>query len=147
MYKIRLFGKVTRSRDCQKACEKDATCLAFTWYDDSYGELSKMCYFRLDGLWTPIFTKGAASRRKVKIVVADLSNQNPSPFSTLFIGRRRAVRARYPNGNPKTMGLHTNPTGYASSAVKWLPSVSISTASTISLTHLREMEHTFHNSI
>ena len=57
----------------------------------------------------------------VNIMVADLSSQNPSSFTTLFLNGRRAVRARYPDGNPETMGLHTNPTGYVSSAVSWLP--------------------------
>lgn len=38
---------------------------------------------------------------------------NLPALSTLFVGGRRAVRARYPNGNPETGGLHTPPnTGY-----------------------------------
>ena len=128
---FKAFGKVISASDCQRACEKDATCFAFTWYDDSFGDLSKMCYFRLDSLWTKTFSKGATSGQRVSIVVADLSSQNPTRFSTLFLNGRRMVRARYPNGNPETMGLHTNPTGYVSSAVKWLPSSSTSGASTI----------------
>lgn len=34
---------------------------------------------------------------------------------------KREVRARFPNGNPETTGLHTLPSGYVPSAVKWLP--------------------------
>ena len=127
------FGKVANASDCQAACEKDTTCFAFTWYDDSYGKLSNMCYFRLDGSWTPTHAKGAVSGRQVNIVAADLSSQDPTPFTTLFLNGRRAVRARYPDGNPETTGLHTNPTGYVSSAVKWLPPASKSGASTIDL--------------
>ena len=52
---------------------------------------------------------------------ADLSSQNPKAFNTLFINGRRSIRARYPDGNPETMGLHTNPTGYVSKAESWLP--------------------------
>ena len=61
------------------------------------------------------------SGKKLNIMVADLSDQAPIPFNTLFINGRRAVRARYPDGNPETMGLHTNPTGYVSKADRWLP--------------------------
>eukprot|EP01137_Pigoraptor_chileana_P024016 Opistho-2@91291 len=55
------------------------------------------------------------------IYVADVSSHNCGQFDTLFVNGRRAVRARYPNGNPETTGLHTNPTGYISQAKSWLP--------------------------
>ena len=55
----------------------------------------------------------------LKMFVTNLTDQSPLPFSQLFIGGRRAVRARYPNGNPETTGLHTDPTGYFSTADKW----------------------------
>jgi hypothetical protein len=36
----------------------------------------------------------------------------------------RYIRARHPNGDPETSGLHTNPTGYMSSeSAEWLPEV------------------------
>ena len=54
-----------------------------------------------------------------KIFVTDLSQQSPIPFTQLFINSRRSVRARYPNGNPETMGAHTNPSGYYPKADKW----------------------------
>lgn len=65
--------------------------------------------------------KQEVNGRSVDIQMTNLSDQNPNNFATLFINGRRAVRARYPDGNPETMGLHTNPTGYVSSADKWLP--------------------------
>ena len=55
----------------------------------------------------------------LKMFVTDLTDQSPSPFTQLFIDGRRAVRARYPNGNPETTGLHTDPTGYFSTADEW----------------------------
>jgi len=55
----------------------------------------------------------------LKIFMADLSQQSPVAFSQLFIKGRRAVRARYPNGNPETTGLHTSPTGYFAGVNKW----------------------------
>ena len=55
----------------------------------------------------------------LKMFVTDLTEQSPLPFNQLFIDGRRAVRARYPNGNPETTGLHTDPTGYFSTVDKW----------------------------
>ena len=55
----------------------------------------------------------------LKMFVANLTDQSPLPFNQLFIDGRRAVRARYPNGNPETTGLHTDPTGYFSAADQW----------------------------
>ena len=55
----------------------------------------------------------------LKMFVTDLTEQSPHPFNQLFIDGRRAVRARYPNGNPETTGLHTNPTGYFTTADQW----------------------------
>ena len=119
----RFVSKVANASECQMACDKDPTCFAFTWFDDSIRNFSNMCYFRADGLWVPTHVSGAISGRKVNIIVTDLSNQDPIPFTTLFLNGRRAVRARYPDGNPETMGLHTDPTGYVSSAVRWLPPI------------------------
>ena len=115
--------KVENVSDCHAACEKDPSCLAYTWFDKSSGDFANMCYFNGNGLWKPHLVGGAISRRKVNILVADLSSQYPTPFTSLFLNGRRAVRARYPNGNPETMGLHTHPSGYVASAVSWLPPV------------------------
>ena len=112
-------GKMTDVGHCQAACEKEESCFAFTWYNTTSGNFSSMCYFHTESVWVSTHEKGAISGWKVNIVVADLSSQNPTPFTTLFLNGRRAVRARYPDGNPETMGLHTDPTGYVQSAVKW----------------------------
>ena len=119
----KFISRMANVSDCQAACEKDPSCFAFTWFDDTSGNFSNMCYFRADGLWVPKHMEGATSGRKVNILVADLSNQDPTTFTTLFLNGRRAIRARYPDGNPETMGLHTDPTGYVASAVSWLPPV------------------------
>ena len=55
----------------------------------------------------------------LKMFVTDLTDQSPLPFNQLFIDGRRVVRARYPNGNPETTGLHTDPTGYFPTADQW----------------------------
>ena len=120
-YQVKYYGETNDSVECQTACEKNTSCYAFTWHDNTTGSFASMCYFRVDGLWVPKSGAGATSGKKLKILAADLSDQNPNIFTSLFINGRRAVRARYPGGNPETTGLHTNPTGYVPSAVKWLP--------------------------
>ena len=119
----KFYGKTDNVETCRSACVKDPTCFAFTWYDTTKGDFANMCYFRIDSLWLPMSNPGAYSGKKLNIFVANLTGQNPYSriFSTLFINGRRAVRARYPDGNPETMGRHTNPTGYVSSAESWLP--------------------------
>ena len=119
----RFIAKMVNASECRNACNEDPSCFAYTWFSDSNGDYSNLCYFRTDGMWVPSKVTGAISGRKLNIVVANLSDQSPIPFTTLFLNGRRAIRARYPDGNLETMGLHTFPTGYAESAVSWLPPV------------------------
>ena len=112
---------ISNASQCRQACNMDRSCFAYTFFDSSNENYSNMCYFRTDGLWAPVEDSTATSGRKLNIMVADLSGQNPTTFTTLFLNGRRAIRARYPNANPETMRLHTYPTGYVPSAVKWLP--------------------------
>ena len=116
-------GKMANFTNCQKACESESSCFAFTWFNELETDFANMCYFRTDGLWVPVNYSTAISGKKLRILKADLRNQNPTSFSSLFINDRRAVRARYPDGNPETIGMHTNPTGYVPSAESWLPPV------------------------
>eukprot|EP00731_Ephydatia_muelleri_P028718 Em0020g362a len=119
-YKAQYYGKVGSPGECQQACEAQS-CFAYTYHDNTTGAYSQMCYFRADGLWVPTSQSGHYSGKRLTIYVADLTNQNPTPFNSFFINGRRAVRARYPDGNPETTGLHTNPTGYVSRAVRYIP--------------------------
>ena len=117
------YGKLLTVEECSIACLRNAQCNGFTYYDASSYTHPFMCYLRLDGQWNPVYDSSGSSfsSRKVNIMVADLSDQLPNDFTSLFINNRRAVRARYPDGNPETTGLYTNPTGYVPSAVKWSP--------------------------
>ena len=116
------YGKLLTAKECSIACLQNVQCNGFTYYDASSYTHPFMCYLRMDSQWNPVDDSSGSSfsSRKVNIMVADLSDQSPNNFTSLFINNRRAVRARYPNGNPETTGLHTNPTGYVPSAVKWL---------------------------
>ena len=52
-----------------------------------------------------------------------MSNYDLAKVDQVFVNGRRAVRARFPNANPETMGLHTVPSGYVGNAEKWLPPI------------------------
>ena len=119
---VKYYGLMKSSEACKSACRSESECKAYTWHDDTRGDFAHMCYLRFDYLWHTLTQSGCTSGMKVTIYEADLSDQNPIPFSSLFINGRRAVRARYPNGNPETTGLHTDPTGYTR-AVIWLPPI------------------------
>ena len=119
--KAKYYGMLDNATACQNACKTDNSCFAFTWYNTSFPLFAKMCYFRVDGLWAPHSQEGATSGKKLHILAANLTDQKPNAFTSLFINGRRAIRARYPDGNPETMGLHTNPTGYVTQAARWLP--------------------------
>ena len=45
---------------------------------------------------------------------------SPNHFNELYTDTRRAVRAKYPNGDPSTHGIHTNPSGYSQNTQGWL---------------------------
>ena len=59
--------------------------------------------------WRPVSGKPGVFVSSVPTTITE--------FATLFVGGRRAVRARSPDANPETQGLHTpNQTGYFSPA-------------------------------
>lgn len=121
--RAKFAGKMANYSDCQEACDGDSSCYIFTWFNESGGDFANMCYFQTDGLWAPIKEASATSGKKLRILKADLKDQKATPFSSLFFNGQRAVRARYPDGNPETTGLHTDPSGYAPSAERWLPPI------------------------
>ena len=120
---VLFYGKLLTVEECSSACLRNTQCNGFTYYDASSCTHPFMYYLRIDGQWNPVHDSSGSSysSQRVNIMVADLSDQSPNDFTSLFIYNRRAVRARYPDGNPETTGLYTNPTGYVPSAVKWLP--------------------------
>ena len=120
---VKFAGKMVNYTDCQKACESDSSCYAYTYFNEFGSDFANLCYFRTDGFWAPTKVFSATSGKKLRILKADLSSQNSTRFSSLFFNDRRAVRARYPDGNPETIGLHTDSNGYVPSAEAWLPPV------------------------
>jgi hypothetical protein len=55
------------------------------------------------------------------IMKAELpSYVNLDQFNELYIDERRAIVAKYPNGDPSTQGLYTKPTGFANDSLSWL---------------------------
>ena len=119
---MKLIADIDKVETCQTICFKDNTCIGFTYYKS--GKHTGTCVLREGGFASTTNSPDCVSGKKLNIMYADLSSQNPNVFTSLFINGRRAVRARYPDGNPETMGLHTNPTGYVPKADLWLPPAS-----------------------
>ncbi len=115
------MGIFNESNLCKVLCEQQTTCTAYTFFGKTAGEFANMCYAREDGLWNPVANSAAVSGKKVKIYVAELEGEAIKPFTQIFVNGKREIRARFPNGDPEKTGLHTVPTGYVSSALKWLP--------------------------
>jgi len=117
------MGRQESVEVCADVCYNSDKCTSFSYF--LTGKYSNHCFIRTDGQWNPRVANNddnfCVSGKKVTIYSADLSGQDVNDFTSLFINGRRAVRARYPDGNPEIMGLHTNPSGYYTTAEKWLP--------------------------
>ena len=117
------MGKFENDKLCADICYHSDKCTSFTYVSE--GKYCQHCFIRTDGHWHPQVTgkneNFSVSGKKITLHIANLSGQDLNDFGSLFINGRRAVHARYPDGNPETMGLHTNPSGYYTKAEKWLP--------------------------
>ena len=74
------------------------------------------------------------------VYVADLP-AGTVEFDQLFVDGKREIRAKYPNGDPETTGLHTANTGYIS-AGEWSSKRSphpTTQSSTVDLTSAKSM--------
>ena len=52
---------------------------------------------------------------------------NLDEFNELYIDRKRAIVAKYPNGDPSTQGLYSATPGFSFDADSWVPPISIRT--------------------
>lgn len=121
----RPLGQVATADACYSACKAAADCTGYTWHDQSAGaEWNTWCYARLDGYngidgsgghWSGWYSKPTAPWN---VWVAKLPTGFLSANSDqLYFNGRRAVRARWPNGNAET---DLYPFNWASAA-SWLP--------------------------
>lgn len=108
---------------CEQNCAANSTCTAYTWHDAKQGVYALDCYFRIDGVWTGESQSGHISGYKANpatIWQASLAGVQglKMPFDTILFAdtNRRAVRARFPNGNPE---LSQTPVGFTDAA-SWL---------------------------
>ena len=117
---VKAYGTASSTSECAAACRDDSYCFAYTHFTKTSDVHPNQCFLRVGGFVSRKRCTSCTSGRKVNIVSTDLSTQSPNVFTSLFINGRRAVRARYPDGNPETTGLYTNNTGYVSKADGWL---------------------------
>lgn len=99
-------GTTPDAATCAGNCLANSTCTSYTWHDSTNGPYSLDCYFRIDGVWNPSGQAGHVSgqKRTLNIYSASLAGVpglDLASFDTLFFNNRRAVLARYPNGNPE----------------------------------------------
>lgn len=59
----------------------------------------------------------------------------------LRLNDKRAIRARYPNANPETAGMHTVPTGWITQKTTWVPPVKMLPPQEIEVTDPRWRRH------
>jgi hypothetical protein len=60
------------------------------------------------------------------IMKAQVPNSvNLDQFNELYIDGRRAIVAKYPNGDPSTHGLHTKDSGFSNESKSWVPPIVI----------------------
>ena len=116
---VKFMSKINSSETCLAGCNQDEKCTAYVFLNTA--TFKSMCYFRYDGVWNIEPQNNCVSGKKITIYQTNLKDTNIKPFNSLFINGRRAVRARFPNGNPETGGMHTIPTGYVNEALEWLP--------------------------
>jgi hypothetical protein len=114
-------GTTPDAATCASNCLANSTCTAYTWHDNNQGSYSLDCYFRIDSVWNPQAQSGHVSGQKRAVNVwsaslAGVAGLDLAGFDTLFFNNRRAVRARYPNGNPE---IDQTPVGFTY-AKSWL---------------------------
>jgi hypothetical protein len=80
--------------------------------DDAPGTISGGVLIPKTMVWTPHDVSGGKN-----IWVADLSSLQLKDVPGLRLDGDRVVRARTPNGNPETNGLHTSPSGWVCGAL------------------------------
>jgi alpha-L-fucosidase len=63
---VKLMGVTKTVQDCQAYCDAEDTCLSYTWYDSTNGNLSMTCFIRIgyDDAWSPMYQSGAYSAQK-----------------------------------------------------------------------------------
>ena len=101
-------GTRAAAADCAAACGAQPSCTSYTWFTPAAPRgFGSQCFLRHDGGWAPVAAPGVAvAGPHMNVWVADVGpvpGLTTADFNVLFgPDGRRAVRARFPNGNPET---------------------------------------------
>ena len=111
---ISFVGEFLNASACAAAVQQSTGFTAWTYHEPSFGGgFAKQCFGRTDGAWAPVPQAHVTSGVHVKqnVWVADLSHvfddadaALPDGIPGLRINGRRAIRAKYPNGDPEQSG-------------------------------------------
>ena len=112
---ITFFGVLDTPTLCQGACNGTASCLSWTWQPNTsaIGDYKLNCFGRTTPVWQPRAQAGIVSGQSAVAPapapafngwVADLSAaiKPGQQILGLRVSGQRAIRARFPNGNPET---------------------------------------------
>ena len=105
---IKYLGDFDDAAGCQAAASKNPTILSYTYHEKAFaGDFARQCFGRTDVVWA--YTKqedvesGFFVRRNVwKTTIG--KDVNITEIPGLRIDGRRAIRAKYPNGDPESSG-------------------------------------------
>ena len=91
------------------AAEEDAAYNAWTYHEAALGGgFATQCYGRTDGAWAPVpqahVTSGQLVKQNVWVATLPASVALPEGMPGLRVDGRRAIRAKYPNGDPEQSG-------------------------------------------
>ena len=112
---IKFLGSMNNSAQCEaaaKAAKGDGVeFTAWTYHTAKFGgDFAKDCYGRTDGAWAPVPQANIISGQLIKqnVWVADLSHvsglDDKEGIPGLRIDGKRAIRAKFPNGDPEESG-------------------------------------------
>jgi hypothetical protein len=117
---LRIVGEFDTYQGCEKACESDTTCRAFTWHDGSVGKQFRyQCWVHYTNSYhtqAKLHHVAGEKATPTNIYVADLKGQMVTDFTGLRVGGQRGQRASYPNRNPERS---IYPDGWVHGATTW----------------------------
>ena len=109
---IEPLGLFDDAASCAAAVAKGTKFTAWTYHEASFGTgFARQCFGRTDGAWAPVperhVTSGLLVRQNVWVASlsgVELQRKLPAGFPGLRLDGRRAIRAKYPNGDPEASG-------------------------------------------
>eukprot|EP01060_Flectonema_neradi_P039947 TRINITY_DN896_c1_g1_i2.p1 TRINITY_DN896_c1_g1~~TRINITY_DN896_c1_g1_i2.p1 ORF type:complete len:953 (+),score=255.36 TRINITY_DN896_c1_g1_i2:56-2914(+) len=135
---VKYVGEFKTFDACVKAAKASSKgpFQSYTWHAPAFGgDFATQCFGTVSSAWAPIPQDNVVSSRFVEAqntYVTSLEGQNVRTIPGLRVGTERAIRAKYPNGNPELSGqwyFSSNPAmgngqyteGWITQDTQWAP--------------------------